>query len=649
MGIFGTKILTQCCAITILVTILVFNAMRKKIKLRTGSNYIHMVLVTLICAVFDMLSIVFIILNGPVTETAGIFSGYLKDMSAFQVVTDIICKTYICFLVIVTGFGIRYICADMYKTEKVYKKSLRVVTIAILGEMLIIYALPIRVYYNPEDGGLYSYGLSTIATYIFVVINVVLMVYHLEKNKISVNPHRRQAVYLWVALWGLCAVIQACFPVLLIVSFGASIGVMVIYFALENPEANIDRLSGFYNKNALIQYVDQHYYKEERFSIINCSFANTSSVSKLVMNQDIYNDINAYFSALKGVEVFKISETEVALAFNERVDADDALKLIQERFAYGWGEHRNTIFFLQYIYCPDSSVCDSWELLAHAVRYAEFSLHLGNDTVYVTEELVKGMISENEMEDIIKDAIENNRVEVFYQPIYSAKKGKFCSAEALARIRREDGSIVPPGMFIPVAEKNGTIIKIGEMVFEQVCKFIQREALTERFDVDYIEVNLSIVQCAYENLADSFIGIMNANHINPSWINLEITESESLQAKDILLKNMNELILYGVSFSLDDFGTGESNLNYVMDMPVKIVKFDREMTNSYFVKDNARHIMASTIKMLREMGLEIVSEGIEEKAQLDEMLRLDVNFIQGYYFSKPLPAGDYICFLENHM
>ncbi len=649
MNLFGTKILTQCCAIAILVTILIFNAMRKKIKLRTGVNYIHMVIVTLVCTIFDILSIVFIILNGPITETVSVFAGYPKDMTSFRIATDIVCKIYVCFLVLVTGFGIRYTCADMYKTEKLYKKSLRVVTIAILVELLIVCVLPIQIFYDAEEGSLYSYGLSTVTTYLFVVVNVIMMIYFLEKNKSSVNPHRRQAVYLWVALWGLCAIVQACFPSILIVSFGASLGVMVIYFALENPEANIDRLSGFYNKNALIQYVDQRYYKGEKFSLIHCSFANASSVTKLVLNQDIYNDINAYFASLKGGEVFKISETEVALAFKDQVDADDAFKLIQERFTYGWGEHRNTIFFLQYIYCPDSTVCDSWELLAHAVRYAEFSLYLGNDTALVTEELVKGMISENEIEEIIKDAIENNRIEVFYQPIYSAKKGSFCSAEALARIRREDGSIVPPGLFIPVAEKNGTIIKIGEIVFEQVCKFLQREALNERLNVDYIEVNLSIVQCAYDNLADSFIAIMNSNHINPSWINLEITESESLQAKDTLLKNMNELILYGVNFSLDDFGTGQSNLNYIMDMPVKIVKFDREMTNSYFVKDNARHIMASTIKMLREMGLEIVSEGIEEKSQLEEMLKLDVNFIQGYYFSKPLPAGEYISFLENNM
>ena len=106
-------------------------------------------------------------------------------------------------------------------------------------------------------------------------------------------------------------------------------------------------------------------------------------------------------------------------------------------------------------------------------------------------------------------------------------------------------------------------------------------------------------------------------------------------------------MIYGVTFSLDDFGTGNSNLNYVMDMPVRIVKFDRELINAYFVNEKAKHIMTSTIKMLQDMGLEIVAEGVETKEQADEICKLGVSFIQGYYFSKPLTRGDYINFLET--
>ena len=105
---------------------------------------------------------------------------------------------------------------------------------------------------------------------------------------------------------------------------------------------------------------------------------------------------------------------------------------------------------------------------------------------------------------------------------------------------------------------------------------------------------------------------------------------------------MKQLIDYGVSFSLDDFGTGQSNLNYIMDMPVEIVKFDMQMSQAYFKSEKSRFIMEAAIAMVHGMGLEIVTEGIEEKIQLDTMEQLGVHYIQGYYFSKPLPAEEYL-------
>ena len=108
---------------------------------------------------------------------------------------------------------------------------------------------------------------------------------------------------------------------------------------------------------------------------------------------------------------------------------------------------------------------------------------------------------------------------------------------------------------------------------------------------------------------------------------------------------MNILLDYGVSFSLDDFGTGQSNLNYIVDMPVSIVKFDRSMTQAYFENDKARY---AAMHMIHGMKLEIVSEGIETKEAFETMERLNIGYIQGYYFSKPLPQKEYLEFLKAH-
>ncbi len=163
-----------------------------------------------------------------------------------------------------------------------------------------------------------------------------------------------------------------------------------------------------------------------------------------------------------------------------------------------------------------------------------------------------------------------------------------------------------------------------------------------QYGIEYIEINLSVKQCESPDFADKYIGIMEKYGGNPSLINLEVTETASLGQKEILINNMQKLIEYGVTFSLDDFGNGQSNLNYIVDMPVKIVKFDRDMTKAYFEKEKGRFVMNATIQMLHEMGLEMVSEGVETKEMLEGMEQVGVQYIQGYYFSKPIPEDKFI-------
>ena len=254
------------------------------------------------------------------------------------------------------------------------------------------------------------------------------------------------------------------------------------------------------------------------------------------------------------------------------------------------------------------------------------------------------MYREKETVQLLVNAIEKDWVEVYYQPIYSTKDQRFVSAEALVRIHDENGEIVPPGRFIDIAEKNGMILRLGEMVFEKVCRFV-KENNVEQYGLEYIEVNLSVVQCAYERLAEDYIRIMKRYDVKPGFINLEITESASLNAKKTLLNNMTSLIDYGIRFSLDDFGTGQSNLNYIVDMPVDIVKFDRDMINAYFENGKAKYVMDAAMHMVHGMNLEIVSEGIETKEQYQVMKELGISYIQGYYFSKPLSEKQFLEFI----
>ena len=130
-------------------------------------------------------------------------------------------------------------------------------------------------------------------------------------------------------------------------------------------------------------------------------------------------------------------------------------------------------------------------------------------------------------------------------------------------------------------------------------------------------------------------------------INLEITETALILARKILVENMQILIRQGVSFSLDDFGNGQSNLNYIVDMPVSIVKFDRDMSQAYFENKKAKFVMEAAMQMIHDMKLKIVSEGIETREQMETITELGIDYIQGYYFSKPIPEKEFLKFIRE--
>ena len=301
-----------------------------------------------------------------------------------------------------------------------------------------------------------------------------------------------------------------------------------------------------------------------------------------------------------------------------------------------------------WLYIPDCTIVKELNELLYLIRYARTNMkELSESNFLLIDNMFLEKIQEQKrVSQILSDAMNENRVEVFFQPIYSCTEKKFTSAEALVRIRNKDGSYIPPGIFIPVAEQTGKIIYLGRIIFEQVCEFITKNDL-RKYGIHYIEINLSTVQCSHDYLAADFIRIMNSYKIDPSMINLEITETASLSEKRKLLNNMKLLMDYGAHFSLDDFGTGQSNLNYIIDMPVNIVKFDRELSNAYFNSGKAKYVMDAAIQMIHGMKLEIVSEGIETAEQYKIMEDLGINYIQGYYFSKPLPKNEFLEFIKE--
>lgn len=169
----------------------------------------------------------------------------------------------------------------------------------------------------------------------------------------------------------------------------------------------------------------------------------------------------------------------------------------------------------------------------------------------------------------------------------------------------------------------------------------------EEYGIEFVEVNLSVVQCMQEDLSRTLENVMGEYQIPPYRINFEITESAAADSKEVLNSNMKALIDYGVGFSLDDYGSGYSNLANVVELPLKIIKIDKSLTKAYFESEKVKIATESAIDMIHKLGMKIVVEGVENEKVYTVFKNLGVEYIQGFYFSKPLPKDKVLNFIQE--
>jgi EAL domain-containing protein (putative c-di-GMP-specific phosphodiesterase class I) len=584
----------------------------------------------LFCVICDMLSIWAIV----------------RLLLDYRVLVLAVCKLYLISLVLVGLLGLLYECSDVYEGQKKFLWAAAAGCGIWLAESIVIACLPIGIYKMGRV--VYTAGPAVLSTYAFaggfVVFNIIFTIAHRKQA----NARRSQVILCWMAIWFGAAFVQFLNNELLLMGYAGALGILVIFFRLENPEYLTDRVTGLYNQEGVLLYARKLYNREKNFSLLSVWWnLGVSQADEGEREQAVMLAFARRLPKLDNTRVFKMADDEVWMVFEDQEHVEDTIEKVKSFVEYGRRE-LGGMAQATFTYMPDAALVGDYQEMVHLMQYARWksSDHSGSNFKRVDMDFVEQMRKEKRMEQMLEEAMKEDRIEVFYQPIFSTAEKKFVSAEALVRMRDRDGNLVPPGVFVSVAEANGKILQLGEIVFKKVCRFFTRERL-EQYGLHYVEVNLSVVQCGYPGLAEEYMGIMEKYQINPQYINLEITESASLAAKKTLLENMHRLMEYGVHFSLDDFGTGQSNLNYIVDMPVSIVKFDREMSQAFFRDEKAKYVLNAAMQMIHGMKLKIVSEGIETEEQYRAMEELSIDYIQGYYFSRPLPEAAFLEFLRS--
>ncbi len=258
----------------------------------------------------------------------------------------------------------------------------------------------------------------------------------------------------------------------------------------------------------------------------------------------------------------------------------------------------------------------------------------------------KALLIEKLIEDSFEEAINERQFEIWYQPKYSPADRKMIGAEALVRWRKDDGSLVPPGKFIPVYEKNGMIRQLDAYVFNEVCS--QQKKWIETFGSTIpVSINLSRASMYYSGTVNEYKAIADEVGVLPQLLPIEITESVAVANNDIkaLADNFYEA---GFPLYIDDFGTGYSSLSTLNMMRFDTLKLDKSLID--FVGEyRGDSLIKHTIALAKDLGLHVTAEGVESENQVDFLKKVDCDSIQGYFFDKPMPVAEFEQKLKNNI
>ena len=622
-------------AAVILSLAVIFSFFRKKIiTTRLTNSFMIVVIVVLVSATIDITAVA-VMGQG---ERFPLWLHYLMNVLYYAVFSIFPPAFYNCVRSAITG---------NFKRTKF--KVLRYYTPVTVIELLIVTSPLTHLIFYFDEASNFHWGYGFALIYVAAAIYFFSGIYKIILYRRSASLAQRMTVYFYTSACIAAVVIQSINPSLLTTGFVASVSSMMGFLALVNPTNYVDKEMNILNLEAFKAVTDQAIFRGKNFRVIGLQIIGIRFLNETIGLENKAQILKQLSVLLKNAcgkyQVFRVSGTRVYIMISDEYEVQEKIiaqlhnvfsdSILMGDFKISLTEH---IALLNYPEDADSSteIDDLLRETLHSMIDAE-----PGTIVNVDKTLLAKKERELKILQVMKQAVRRGDFYVVYQPIYSFEQGRFTTAEALVRLENDELGEVSPEEFIPVAEQNGMILQIGEFVFETVCRFVLHHKIWEK-GIEYIHVNLSVIQCMQKDLAAQLFKIMDLYNLDYRYINLEVTESAAIASSEVLLSNMNKLIERNMNFSLDDFGTGFSNTVTLIRYPFHTIKLDKSMVWEAMHNEKAETVLRNTIEMVKMLKMEIVAEGAETLEQVDKLRKMGADFVQGFYYSKPISRDDFI-------
>ncbi len=426
--------------------------------------------------------------------------------------------------------------------------------------------------------------------------------------------------------------------------------------------AYYDTLTGLYNRNYFVRLLGE---------FVRAASDNNSIVSVMMLDIDDFKKINDSMGIVVGDEIIQqfgsylkefsnehlivchMSSDVYCIAISDPVGAHSVeqiynriKKRLKKPFVLSDGRSVELDVSFGVAEYPEAST-NALELINCAEIVLFNGKRLGKNSIqYFDSRVLSDFINSVEIEKKLKEAIFNSNFILHFQPQYYIGDNKLRGVEALVRWRDGDNGMISPAVFIPIAEKNGAIIPIGNWVVEQSIK--QYAEWSKKYGVHFImSINISALQCSREDFVNGILSMIDRYSVNPSEIELEVTESILIDDFDAISGKLSKLRAHGVRISLDDFGTGFSSLSYLKRLPIDTLKIDKSFIDTVLTDSSTRIITESIISMVKTLGYEAIAEGVEDERQYRYLDSIGCDVVQGFLLGKPQPPEDIESILGN--
>ena len=493
------------------------------------------------------------------------------------------------------------------------------------------------------------------ALLLVILVYMIAGICALMKYRNRISKQDFMAISHFVAAMILSILAEGLFPGMhiRITIFLQSLCFFAAYICLENDEEAIDNETGLLSRYSLWNDVSLMYESEYSSYLISVNLNNyeyyLQTIGSKKMNF-LLKDVSQWLAKLSNdkVSVYHPKSGSFAMVLYD-YNRENALRFaekIRVRFTDEWIIDGTSVFFQPLVKMtgvPQQIRKD--EQLYAFIENGSIEGMVMNSVNFIDE--VSSSQRRLQIEMALDRAIKNDTLQVYYQPIYDVATGRIRSCEALVRMDDEELGMVSPEEFIKVAEKTGQINFIGEIVFEKVCQFL-KEQTPQKYGMEYVEVNLSTVECMNPLVPSTIRSLMNKYGIDKSQISIEITESAVIHNKETMVNVMDNMQRSGLSFALDDFGTGNANFSYVLDYNFDIIKIDKTFLWAADGSAENAAILEAMLQLIKGLNRKAVVEGVETEKQRDYLVSKGVEFLQGYYFSKPLPEREFIDYIRRY-